>query len=409
MKRRAFLHAAAAASAGLLGGRPATASPKTATVLAIDEPFDGAVLNRRHGKTTDQGLAIMVRGQAPPGDRVGVAALPIGPDGKPSAIARRSAAAVQRDGPLFAAELTLQQKDTQIVAVSEGPNGRHEQSVRVRWDRHSFARYRFAIDDNSFFLRDIARKAYQSLFDCFYLKMLRDLHARYGAKFVLNIYYQTEDGFDLRQFPDRYRPEWRDNADWLRLSFHALADKPDRPYQDAPVEKLTAEFDKVASEIRRFAGEQTYAPTTVIHWGMVRPEPQVFKALADRGVRVLSGYFEQRDGKWDINYRLDDRRSEYLSRHDALVDFPSGMMFSKIDIVCNLVPLERIASVLEPVVRDPNTAEIVDMLTHEQYFWPFYAHYLPDHAERLDAAIRFVTERQYKPVFLHEGLLGAAE
>ena len=58
-------------------------------------------------------------------------------------------------------------------------------------------------------------------------------------------------------------------------------------------------------------------------------------------------------------------------------------------------------------VEDPNTAEILDLFTHEQYFWPFYTHHLPDHVKRLDTAIRFCTERGYKPVFFHEGLLGA--
>jgi hypothetical protein len=390
MKRRSFFQAAAAGTAGIVLGRTAFSSAEGAKVIAIQDPFPGAVLNRRHGKEVPGGLEVIVRGEAPPGDRVTV-------NGSPA----------RRDGRDFAVPVVLRDRQTDVTAVAETAAGRREDRVRVRWDRHSFPRYRFAIDDNSFFLRDVARKGYKSLFDCFYLKMLRGLHAKYGAKFVLNCYYRTDDGFELPQFPDRYKPEWRDNAGWLRLSFHALADKPDRPYQDAPVEKLTEDFDKVAAQIRRFAGEETYAPTTVIHWGMVRPEPQVFKALADREVRALSGYFERRDGKWDINYRLDDRRSEYLSRHDALVDFASGITFSKIDIVCNTVPLERIAPTLDPVVRDPNTAEIVDILTHEQYFWPFYVNYLPDHPQRLDAAIRFVTERGYKPVFLHEGFLGA--
>lgn len=48
----------------------------------------------------------------------------------------------------------------------------------------------------------------------------------------------------------------------------------------------------------------------------------------------------------------------------------------------------------------------MDLFTHEQYFWPFYHNHIPDHAERLDRAIRWVTERGYEPVFFHEGLLG---
>ncbi|MBM3288066.1 MAG: hypothetical protein FJY88_12050 [Candidatus Eisenbacteria bacterium] len=59
------------------------------------------------------------------------------------------------------------------------------------------------------------------------------------------------------------------------------------------------------------------------------------------------------------------------------------------------------------LIADSNRAEIMDLFTHEQYFWPFYSNHLPDHGERLDTAIRWVTERGYKPVFYHEGFLGA--
>ena len=59
-----------------------------------------------------------------------------------------------------------------------------------------------------------------SLFDNFYLGFMRDLRDRYGTKTHINIYYAYED-FDLRQMPDTYKSEWRDNADWLQLSFHA--------------------------------------------------------------------------------------------------------------------------------------------------------------------------------------------
>ena len=395
MKRRTLLQGAAACAAGAFGIGSQTMAASPDGSVRIGEPFHGAVLNRRHGEAVDGGLSILVRGEAPVGWRVTV-------DG----------VAAERNGAKFQGRAVLRRKDNEIVVRAEGPgsresDGQAEAKVCVRWDRHSFPRYRFAIDDNSFFLRDVHARKPKSLFECFYLGMLRELHRKYGAKFVLNVYFRTEDGFELPQFSDRYKPEWRDNAHWLRLAFHAWADKPDRPYQDAPPEKLAADFDRIAAEIRRFAGEEAYSPTTVVHWGMVRPE--AYGVLAQRGVRVLSGYFDNAGGKFDVNYRVDDRRSEWLSRHDALVDFPSGLVFSRIDLVCNLVPLDQIEPRLKKVVGDPNTAEIVDFLTHEQYFWPFYVNYLPDHPQRLDRAIRFVTERGYKPVFLHEGLLGAPE
>lgn len=359
-------------------------------MLRIEEPFHGAVLNRRHGEETDGGLRISVHGTAPSGERVTI-------QGDP----------VQHQGDRFSADVVLRDVETDLVAVSEGRFGRHEHRARVVWDRHSQPRYRFSIDDNSFFLRDIARENYPSLFDCFYLGALRGLHQRYSARFVLNIYYRTADGFELPQFPDRYRSEWEDNANWLRLAFHADANEPDRPYQYASPQQLAADLDRVAEQIHRFAGETVYSPPTVIHWGMVQPDS--LKVLTDRDVRVLSGYFSNRNGVWDVNYLLDEARSEYLSHHDALRDFDSGIVFSRVDMICNNTPIELIEPALEALAADPNHAEIMDLFTHEQYFWPFYSHYLPDHVQRLDTAIQWVTEHGFQPVFFHEGFLGGPE
>jgi hypothetical protein len=390
INRRRFLHSAAAGAAtgfGMLRGKPSSAE-QAARRLKIVEPFHGAVLNHRHGRQTSDGLAIRVSGEAPANDRVTI-----------------NGAAARREGDGFSADIVLKDPETDIVAASEGGGERRHDRIRVVWDRYSKPRYRFSIDDNSFFLRDIAQKKYASLFDCFYLNILRDLHRKYGAKFSVNIYYETGDDFNLTQFPDRYKPEWRDNADWMKLAFHAHANDPDRPYQDAPPEKLIADLDQVAAEIHRFAGEEVYAPPTVIHWGMTRQT--AFKPLYNRGVRALSGYFSPvKGGGYDVNYLWDDVRSGYLSRHDAWKDFESGIVFSRVDIVVNNVPIDQIVGSLEPLTRDPNTAEIMDIFTHEQYFWPFYRNYVPDHAQRLDTAIRWVTDRGYAPVLLHEGLLG---
>lgn len=387
MIRRSFLKTTAAGTAGIALAGPSVISGQSVGSLRIKEPFHGAILNHRHGRQTESGLKIRVSGKAPLKDTVKVNGVP-----------------ARRAGADFNCDIVLRDKQTDIIATSDGVFGRGEHRVRVLWDRYSQPRYRFSIDDNSFFLRDITQKNYESLFDCFYLKTLQQLHSKYGTRFVLNIYYTTADGFDLRQFPDRYKSQWQDNSDWLKLAFHAYANKPDCPYQNVPASKLMADFDRVAEQIIRFASEQTYSPPTVIHWGMVQPE--ALKPLYERGVRVLSGYFRRQGGVWDVNYLIDDVRSEYLSRHDALMDFESGIVFSRVDIVCNSTPVDGIIPTLEPLTKDPNQAEIMDIFTHEQYFWPFYSNYLPDHFKRLGVAIRWLTENGYKPVFFHEGFLG---
>lgn len=385
ISRRVFLRSSAAAGVAYL----ATQSRADASSgLKILDPIHGAVLHARLGRPVAAGLEIDVHGVAPAGAAISVNG--------------RSAA---RDGDKFRGVAVLKERENEIVVVAQNGGERSEARVRVLWDRHSQKRYRVAIDDNSFFLRDVTQQGYRSLFDCFYLKMLRDLNKKYGAKFTLNIYFTTGDDWNLRQFPDKYRGEWKDNADWLRLAFHAYANDPPRPYQDAPVEKLLTDLDLIAGEIRRFAGPETHSPPIVVHWGMTRPE--AWRPLYERGSRVLGGYFRKNtSGQYDVNYRVDDARCEWLSRHDLLKDFPSGIVFSKIDIIVNTTPLEKVVPTLEQAANDPCQGEILDMLTHEQYFWPYYKNYLPDHAQRMDRAIEFATSRGYKPVFLQDGFLG---
>jgi len=390
--RRTFLQSAAAgvASGALAGTAVRGFAAQEPSAIKMEEPYHGAVLNHRHGVQSAEGLKIVVRGRAPAGLRVTVNGVP-----------------ARREGDRFDAHVVLRDKETDLLTYDQDGSGRHEARARVVWDRYSRPRYRFSIDDNSFFLRDICQKGYASLFDCWYLQMLRELNRKYGAKFSVNIYYTTGDDFSLPQFSDRYRGEWRDNSAWLKLAFHAYANDPDRPYQDAPPEKLLADLDQVAEQIHRFAGPETYAPPTVIHWGMTRPT--ALRPLASRGVKVLSGFFRLASGAYDVNYRWNDEVSEYLSRRDAWKDFDSGIVFSRVDIVCNNVPMDKIVPTLAPQIEDPNTAEILDLFTHEQYFWPFYRNYLPDHPQRLDATIRWVTEHGYQPVFFHEGFLGGRE
>ena len=380
-------------------------------MLRITSPVHGAVLNHRHGEQTDAGLTVTVTGESDLYSAVIV-------NGKPA----------RKVGRSFFADVTLTAHASDITAVAEGIHGRREHGIRVLWDRHSRPRYRFSIDDNIFFIRDLIRTKPKSLFDCFYLDILRTLNRKYGAKFVLNLFYATpEADITLADFPDTYKDEFADNADWLRLSFHAYAEFPNRPYQYASAGQIGKDHDLVMEQVLRFAGEASWSAPTVIHWGMVHPA--ALPALVERGVKVLSGFFQFGTGTnytvddepmppgimspgctgYDVNYWLDQERSDYVFHHDALFDCRTDIVYSRVDIVCNNVPVADTVPTLEPLMRNPDTAEIMDLFTHEQYFWPTYSHHRPDHVERLDTAIRFCTEQGYEPVWLHEGFMGVAE
>ena len=144
----------------------------------------------------------------------------------------------------------------------------YKQSITIYWLKNISDRYRLSLDDNIWFLKDINTNAgkYKSIFENPYLKFLRQVHETYGTKIHLNLYYQT-DGFNLSQMTTKFRNEWKENAGWLRLSFHALQNDPDMPYINAGYDEVKKDCSLVHEQIKRFAGEELMGPVTTLHWG----------------------------------------------------------------------------------------------------------------------------------------------
>ena len=63
--RRRILQSAAAGTVGLILEGSKVVSAGAIGSIKIEEPFHGAVLNRRHGTEVSGGLKILVSGQAP--------------------------------------------------------------------------------------------------------------------------------------------------------------------------------------------------------------------------------------------------------------------------------------------------------------------------------------------------------
>ena len=311
----------------------------------------------------------------------------------------------KRAGNAFAAEVLLQEKETDIVAVAEGGTGRREHRVRVVWDRHSRPRYRFSIDDNSFFLRDIAQKNYASLFDCFYLKMLRDLHAKYGAKFIaehlLHDRRRLQPAAVPRPLQGRVARQRRlAEAGLPRLRQRARPAVPGRPAGEA--DRRPRPGGRADPPLCR-RGDLRPADGDPLGHGPAGGLQAALRAGRPRAQRLLRHASER---LCDVNYRWTTTAPSTSpgttpGRISTAASSSPGSTSSA--TTCRV---DQIVRTLEPLAKDPNTAEIMDLFTHEQYFWPFYRNYLPDHPQRLDAAIRWVTEHGYKPVFFHEGFLG---
>lgn len=364
-------------------------------MLKITNLVNGSVLSKNDGRETEECLEINVEGISETlTDRIFV-----------------NGVQATRNKLAFHAPVKLTEKFNEITVSVDTFYGKFQQSLNVVWDKKSFKRYNFFIDDNVFFLTDIAKDNLNSIFDHFYLKKLKELNDTYGTKFTLNLFYRNDHSpFLIKDFPDKYKDEWLQNSDWLKLSFHAYSEFPDRPYQNASPEKLAADYDLLKDEIVRFAGEETFQPPVVIHWAMT--PPSAFTVLKERGVKVLSGQFinaktyvgeeDRSETITDIGYYKDIETASYLLENGVIYDFKNELFFQKGGATCNLLTKDEIINKLGSML----TREFIGLATHEQYSFEYYQNYIPDHLERMETAVRYLTEHAYKPVFFHDGLLG---
>lgn len=361
-------------------------------------PRHGAILNRNHGKETSTGLEITVTG-------IGGATGDIRVNGKTA----------DYDGSGFSAPVVLQEQYNTITVEMEDSRGAYKREIKVVWDKASFKRYDFFIDDHSFFLTDLAKNTPKSLFDHFYLKFLQDMHKKYGTKFSLNLFYRNDhdpDKFTLDKMPDLWKGEWKENANWLRLAFHAYSEFPDRPYQNALPGTLGRDYDLIANEIIRFAGEEALIPSVALHWAIARPES--YHELTDRGVKAMEGQFinprtgisdaGSRDLVCDVGYFLNLDDSRYLEAQGVLYDFRHKLIFYKGDCTANLWTEEQIKEKIAKAASSKR--DFISLATHEQYSFKDYFNYLPDHFARMERCISETVQYGYEPVFFAEGMMG---
>jgi hypothetical protein len=216
----------------------------------------------------------------------------------------------------------------------------------------------------------------------------------------------AEDTFQLPQFPDRFKGEWQDNADWLRLTFHARQNKPDRPYKDAGYDELARDYEAVTEQIHRFAGPELSSTFTTVHWAEATWDG--VRALKDRGVKGLIGLFDQRRGQTPFTrYYLSEEIADHVAARDYWWDPDMDMLYVSCDSVVNTYALDDVVPRLEKVASSPHTSEVIELLIHEQYFRKELDIYQPDVQEKVLRAVEWVSDRGYKPVFWGEGFIGA--
>ena len=253
-------------------------------------------------------------------------------------------------------------------------------------------KFSFFIDDNIFFLKELTVSPATSVFEHFYLAGLRELHRKYGVKFLLNLFKGDQNsGFMLDEFPDRFKREFAANADWLRFSYHAAFDVTH--YFDCPgfIPAGEAEYIRdyryVQREVARFAGSECFMFPQIIHY--VEAVPGIKRFLYGEGVRLLA-----------------DRRKFFAARSAAaghtVISYPDPEVpeITRIpfELVLNNVPLAEVEP--ELLVRiDNESRNYISIMTHEPQFYTYCPYYIPEHWDRLEKAFALLTARGYTPVW----------
>ena len=365
-------------------------------MLEITNLRDGAVLNHHHGVETDDYLEITVEGLAAPQAEVSV-----------------NGQLAERCDRNFSAKVKLTEKINKITVKSDDYFGEKTLVLTVGWDKKSTRRYSFFIDDCVFFLRWIAMERPQSIFDeKVFLGRLKDIHDKYGTKFLLNLFCRDDHhkDFTLHDMPEDYKAEFQANSDWLKMSFHADGEFPDRPYQHDNGSKMAADYDEIYREVCRFAGAECFMPPMVFHWAMTNPEN--FHVLQERGTKCLAGGFlggvahigeKHNVVVSDIGYYYEKEVGCYVCKKHIFYDRFFDIFLLNNICCCNYDDIDVLQKKFAEIEEDRDT---LSLMTHEQYSFPEYFNYIPNHLERIEEACRLATEKGYEPCWFSRGLLG---
>jgi len=312
------------------------------------------------------------------------------------------------NGGYYTVKIPLNAYENKLVARDE-ETGDYTEATIFRLKDASM-KYRLSLDDNIWFLQDIAQKNYKSIFENPYLRLMKDMNDKYGAKVHANIYYccsefsskrnpgysTHSENFSLSQFPDKYKGEFEEASEWLRLSFHAHKNLPNEPYVAAPYNQAFEECAMVNEEIRRFAGEKSLSDYTTIHW--CRGTEEACKAFKDNGYKYLQG------GTPENYYLTKDQFLDAVRKYGGYYDAKYGLAFTTSSCLLNkatLGPVE-IPKRLDEIIKEYPLNGFIDLIIHEQYFYPHFHKYLPDYRERVEAGIKWCHEHGYEPSFRSE-------
>lgn len=249
----------------------------------------------------------------------------------------------------------------------------------------------FTVDDNIRFLKEITDNNYKSIFEHPYLAMYQRLHKEFSLKVQLNLFYRMED-FDLSLMSDAYYSEWKENSDWLKLSFHSKLENV-KPYEFSEYRELYDDCKVVNDQIVRFASSSALAKTTTIHYCLTTGDG--VRALYDNDIKGLLGLYGNETAP-DSSYSIEEKYAAQIRNGQMVCQ--NGIVFAPIDIVMNVYSKDDILRLLSELSHRNH----IWIMIHEQYFYEDYTAYQSDFEEKIREAFSCLSKYGYKSCFFED-------
>ena len=234
----------------------------------------------------------------------------------------------------------------------------------------------FSIDDATQIFQDISFHGYESIFENEVLGKLKDFHEEYGLKATLYVFAKL-DTYDLADFPDTYKKEFEDNADWLKIGFHSITEASPEE-EGMTTEEFAEGFQEVNREILAFAGEKSLAHVLRLHYWYATDE--MVNVLKEQGIEGLLC----NDSK-DVCYNLSE------TENNNLIWTRDGKIKKDIYYYVTDIRLEKTDDIVT-ALQNKYYDRVVVLFTHA---WCF-----KDNQEKLEGAVRWLTNSGYKFTFL---------
>ena len=223
--------------------------------------------------------------------------------------------------------------------------------------------------------------------------MYRHLHEEFGLKIQLNLFYRMND-FNLSQMSTCHYEEWKENSDWLKLSFHSDFENI-KPYENSTYDEVYEDCKRTHEQIQRFASPEALAKSTTIHYCLLTEHG--LRAMEDNNVFGLLGLFGTNLSP-RTSYGIKESEAKRI-RNGELIKI-GKISFASIDIVLNCFSIDEILKQLDNLGQ----RSLVKVMIHEQYFYSDYAMYQPEFEEKLRATFSYFLKHGYQSIFF-ENLL----